>query len=459
MTRLIDVDTGSYVSACGQLYDCNHGIIDAVSTMNGALGSGAGMAGKDTGGEAWAAQYDQAAQPLVQAGCDLGEAMGQSANLLNASLKNHDGADFAARLDTPPQYQTDASDGDPDPDHWTETLSPAQLPSSTGGVGGEPGWWHWIAGHLEGLFWPDADTGKLRSIGQAWTTAGDSVGGWAAVVDSAKFEIQLEKSPEIADAVGALAELSTHTTDLADAYRQIGKACTDYAQHVDDHHSMIEDELVSFIEWTAGIEIVGGIVSVFTLGAAEAPTQAVEGAEVANAASKVVRILKALVELAKTVAETIGTILTKVTRILGDLKKFLNAKAIAAMEKIAPTLLKNKLLDELAAKGIKFTREEVVAVWKDADGRIVFLEKGDAGRGLAHIVEEHGAQFVDKGITEGDIPGFLQKALTDGTRVGYQGKGLGRPIYEVLWHGRMVRVAITVSTNGYIVGANISGSG
>ena len=457
MTRVIDVDTGSYVSASSELYDCNHGIIDDVSTLNATLGSGSGMAGHDTGGAAWSAQYDQAAQPLVQAGCDLGEAMGQSANLLNASLKNHDGADYGARLDTPPQYQVDGSDGDPDPNHWTETLSPAQLPSSAGGVGGEPGWWHWIASHLEGLFWPDADTGKLRAIGQAWTTAGDAVGGWAPVVDSAKFEIQLEKSPEIADAVGALAELSTHTTDLADAYRQIGTACNDYAKHVDEHHSMIEDELVSFIEWTAGIEIVGGIISVFTLGAAEAPTQAVEGAEVANAASKVVRILKALVELAKTVAETIGSILTKVTKILGDLKKFLNAKAIAAMEKIAPTLLKNKLLDELAAKGIKFSRDDVVAVWKDAEGNIVFLEKGTDKAGLAHIIGEHGSEFAAKGISESDLPSFLQEAVTNGTKIGYQGKGLGRPIYEVLWQGKMVKVAITIGSNGYIVGANLSG--
>jgi len=71
------------------------------------------------------------------------------------------------------------------------------MPSSKGGVGGEPGWWHWIASHPEGLFWPDADTGKLRTIGQAWITAGDAVGGWASVVDSATLEIQLEKSPEI----------------------------------------------------------------------------------------------------------------------------------------------------------------------------------------------------------------------------------------------------------------------
>lgn len=453
----IDVDTTTYESACSDFYDCNHGIIDAVSTLLSALGNGADMAGSDTGGEAWAAQYDQVAPKLVQAGCDLGQSMGQTANLLNASLKNHDGADYGARLDTPPQYQTAASDGDPDPNHWTETLSPGGVPSATGGIGGEPGWWHWIASHLEGLFWPDADTGKLRTIGQAWITAGTTIDAYTWTIDSAIWELKTQESPEIPDAVAACTELKQHTGDLADAYQQIGKACNDYAQHVDDHHQMIEDELASFVEWTVGIEAAGAIIGFFTLGAGEAAAQAAEAAEVANAASRVVRILRALVELAKTVAETIGSLLTKVTEILADLKKFLNVKAIAALEKIAPVLLRNKLLDELAAKGIKFTREDVVAIWKDAEGNIVFLEKGTDKAGLAHIVGEHGGEFAAKGIAEGDIPTFLQEALTNGTKVGYQGKGLGRPIYEVLWQGKMIKVAVTIGSNGYIVGANISG--
>lgn len=38
--------------------------------------------------------------------------------------------------------------------------------------------------------------------------------------------------------------------------------------------------------------------------------------------------------------------------------------------------------------------------------------------------------------------------------VGYQGKGTGRPIYEVDYNGTKRRVAVTVGSNGYIVGAN-----
>lgn len=279
-----------------------------------------------------------------------------------------------------------------------------------------------LASHLEGLFWPDADTGKLRTIGEAWTTAGTTVDASTWTIDSAIWQLKTQESPEIPDPVAACTELKQHTGDLADAYQQIGKACSDYAQHVDDHHRMIEDELASFIEWAVAIEVGGAIVGFFTLGLGEGAAQAAqaaEAAEVANTATRVVRILKALVELAKTVAETIGTLLTKVTQILADLKNFLNVRAIAALEKIAPVLLRNKLLDDLAAKGVKFTRDDVVAVWKDA---------------------------------EGDIPSFLREGLTNGTKIGTQGKG--RPIYEVLWHGTLVRVAITVSVNGYVVGSD-----
>ncbi len=45
-------------------------------------------------------------------------------------------------------------------------------------------------------------------------------------------------------------------------------------------------------------------------------------------------------------------------------------------------------------------------------------------------------------------------AVTEGKIVGYQGRGTGRPIYEIEYNGKLQRVAVTVGDNGYIVGAN-----
>ncbi|MDI2111769.1 hypothetical protein [Commensalibacter nepenthis] len=114
-------------------------------------------------------------------------------------------------------------------------------------------------------------------------------------------------------------------------------------------------------------------------------------------------------------------------------------------------------LDEMAANGVKFSPDKIVRVEKLEDGRIVFLEKGNDKSGLQHIIEEHGSQFAGKGVSESEIPDLIMETLK-GKPVGYQGKGTGRPIYEITINGKRERIAITTSSNGYIVGANLKGS-
>ena len=46
--------------------------------------------------------------------------------------------------------------------------------------------------------------------------------------------------------------------------------------------------------------------------------------------------------------------------------------------------------------------------------------------------------------------------VTRGTIVGYQGRGTGRPIFEIVYKGRKYKIAVTVGSNGYIVGANVA---
>jgi hypothetical protein len=332
----IEVDGGGFTSAVDDFYQANHGVVAAVTKLSGTLGGSGGMAGHDTGGQAWAEQYDQAAGPLLQTGCQVGEAMAQMANLLDASLSNHEGADYGSRVYGPPM-----GGGTPDdagPGHWSETLSAADPPSAYGGTGDQPGWWHWIAGHVGGLLWPDADTGRLRATGDAWKTAGQQVSLYSAHVDSARGQISLQRSKEIPHAVAVCDKVSSHMTDLATAYSQIGQACTDYAAQVDEHHQQIEDELTSFVEWTVGIEVGGALLGAVTLGIGEAAAQAAEAAKVAEAAGKVISILNRLIELARLAALRIGEVVGKVGELTQSLKSLLNAKVIRALEKVAPGL-------------------------------------------------------------------------------------------------------------------------
>ncbi|NDJ57636.1 filamentous hemagglutinin N-terminal domain-containing protein [Enterobacteriaceae bacterium 4M9] len=122
------------------------------------------------------------------------------------------------------------------------------------------------------------------------------------------------------------------------------------------------------------------------------------------------------------------------------------------------SLTTKSLFNEMATQGIKFTPENVVSAAKDNSGKIIFLEKGNSKAGLQHIVEEHGSQFAQIGVSEARIPDVVMKAVTDNKIVGYQGSGVGRPIYETIIDGKKYNIAITVGNNGYIVGANLRGS-
>ncbi|NQE78340.1 hypothetical protein A8L50_07230 [Pantoea ananatis] len=115
------------------------------------------------------------------------------------------------------------------------------------------------------------------------------------------------------------------------------------------------------------------------------------------------------------------------------------------------------LLKEMTAQGIKFTPENIVSAAKNNNGKVFFLEKGNSKAGLQHIIGEHKKDFANIGVSEAKIPSVVMKAISEGKVVGYQGKGTGRPIYETVINGEMHRLAITVSSNGFVVGANPAG--
>ncbi len=116
--------------------------------------------------------------------------------------------------------------------------------------------------------------------------------------------------------------------------------------------------------------------------------------------------------------------------------------------------LNSNLLDELANSGVKYNPEDIVAITKTADGKLVWLENGTDAAGLNHIIIEHAGDFLNKGITQEQIPDYIMNALENGKIIGYQGRGTGRPIYEFIYNGENHKVAITVGNNGFIVGAN-----
>jgi hypothetical protein len=120
------------------------------------------------------------------------------------------------------------------------------------------------------------------------------------------------------------------------------------------------------------------------------------------------------------------------------------------------TEIRGSTLAELAANGARITPENVVATGYDAIGRAVWLETGNATRGLEHILN-HADEFTRMGVAQAEVPSLIMRTLREGRIVGYQGVGTGRPIYQVMVNGVQQRIAITVGNNGFIVGANSAG--
>lgn len=53
----------------------------------------------------------------------------------------------------------------------------------------------------------------------------------------------------------------------------------------------------------------------------------------------------------------------------------------------------------------------------------MWLENGTDTAGLNHIITEHADDFLNKGITQEQIPDYVMNALENGKIVGYQGRG------------------------------------
>jgi len=120
------------------------------------------------------------------------------------------------------------------------------------------------------------------------------------------------------------------------------------------------------------------------------------------------------------------------------------------------------LIGELENSGVKFTKEDVIFVTKDATGQTVWLEKGNSSAGLEHIINGGGkssghAEHFEKafGITKEQIPSFLNKIISNGRVVSNQLKSInGREGFERIYYYNGKHYVLTgIGKNGFIVTA------
>ncbi|OQO93251.1 hypothetical protein B1813_12890 [Saccharomonospora piscinae] len=111
------------------------------------------------------------------------------------------------------------------------------------------------------------------------------------------------------------------------------------------------------------------------------------------------------------------------------------------------------MVAEVRRRGHKITPERIVRIARLLDDRIVWLEEGNEGSGLLHLMDPSRVQQFEKaGVNKSEIVDTIFRALTETKPIGI-GSG-DRLVYDVQHGNGTVRIALSVADNGYIVGAN-----
>ena len=196
-----------------------------------------------------------------------------------------------------------------------------------------------------------------------------SVGDASLCVQDALSCVAAEVSPEVPDAITACQALDRLLWDLVAGYRALARACREYAEFLYDAHAAAEHELTSLVEWTAGIQAGGALLSVVTVGISELAAQGSQAGHLAATAAKLAAVLDRLSALTAAAAETVTAIAARVDQIRYDLGPLLAARITVAVTETVETLpaahIAEALAEQrLAAAGVRTETSEAATALK-----------------------------------------------------------------------------------------------
>jgi hypothetical protein len=282
------VDPNVVFQASVQFLDTKQFVFDIASGLAGDLSNTAGMAGDDKTGHAFAASYQPAAQSVVAGVDKAGQGMGAISSRLLMMAVNY--LETENQISQALGSSIDVSSGlSPDTSQCEPTGAAAKLPQAEGA--GEHS-----SIPVIGRFWPQGDTGKLRSAAQVWSSA-------ARLIDQAQSNAGQHALPVVSECSGAAftafqqyaATVYTGSphggTDisaslpllenLSAACRLLQKQCEGYADAIDHCKHVIEG-----LATAAGLIAVGGILlTVVTFGGSDEGAGAADSVIVSEAAA------------------------------------------------------------------------------------------------------------------------------------------------------------------------------
>lgn len=124
--------------------------------------------------------------------------------------------------------------------------------------------------------------------------------------------------------------------------------------------------------------------------------------------------------------------------------------------KIKEQLQKDNMLQPLIEAKVKFNADNVLFVTKDKSGQMLWLEKGDDGAGLKHILIRHADDFYDKhNVSRENVAIHLKNIIINGnieySRLIKRGNHGG--IEKLYSYNSKYYLLLGAGTNGFIVSA------
>lgn len=321
----LTVSEQGYASAVESLVSGNELAAQAATRLAGRLRGYAGMAGDDSTATDFASSYDEAAAASVAALESTVGALGTLGRMVEASLANHAHADARsalpgwARAVTGPPTVADRAVG------VLLAEPPSSLGADSGGPDGPAGF---VLDLLQDVFWPNADTDRVRDAAATWTTAGETVGLLSAHCDSALAALDGERSPEIPVAVAVLRDVRSQVEDLSTQLGALGAACSEYADHVDAKRSELRELLEDLVEELAiGAALALGL-SFLSGGTAAGAAGSAGAARLAAASSKARGILDGLRVLTSGTALGTRPVLATAGETAGAMRRLRDARVV-----------------------------------------------------------------------------------------------------------------------------------
>ena len=397
---LIELETEDLAGAARELI-CS--AVDPIGVSSRRLWSRladcAGMAGSDAGGTAWAAQYDRAAGAAVNAAVDAGTAAGQLARMFAQTARNYELADAHSSLALRRRLDAAVS-AVPVPPFLS---LPGCLPASAAGTtpgGGPPGWG--LICDAVGYLWPNGHQDRLRSAAAEWRATATSLRSAADAVLGAPAGARRHWLPEAQDMTSVCTDVSDRLREIAELHDQLADACLRLAEQIDHLHAEVIGELRSLVEWTAGIQATGAVLSLFTFGAAEAPTQVTEAARIARTAEVVAASIQRFVQAAHSLAAGVGAITERAGLVGARLRRLLDIPLLEpALAGVGPVRVLNEAR-ELGAVGRleRSAQAPTLAASESAGGHTIARHVGLTDAELVARNLPHASTFPDLATAE-----------------------------------------------------------